>query len=246
MAAHQTAIATILAISVVMTVIACDRSPTAPSFLFARTPPTDTVPASPLPTYVNVSGTVWIHDADRVRPYAGANVASWVETARWGGGGGVVVTDSDGSYLLKVPVNSRLQIYVTTPLVYQPCAVILDVSGDLTRDLRAVSDRQQLGAGLPQELRSQSPTLSGVVFEDTPEGRRGLSDVRVGWDSTGGADLETATTLTDSEGRYVLCGLDRDRPSYVSVSKPGYPPSGKSVRLTAEATTLDIQLQGRR
>ena len=243
MAPHQTAISVILAASVVMT--ACDRSPTAPSFLFSRTPPADTVPASPLPTYVNVSGTVWVHDAERVRPYAGGNVYGWFQTAHYGRGVDPVVTASDGTYLLKVPVNSRLHIFVT-PAVYQPCAVILEVSGDVTRDLRGVSDRRQLGASLPQELRSQSPTVSGVVFEETPEGRRGLSDVRVAWDGSGGADLETATTLTDSDGRYVLCGLDRSRPIYIGVSKPGYLTSAKGVTLTGDATTLDIQLRAGR
>jgi len=243
MAPHQTAIAAILAASVVMT--ACDRSPTGPSFLLAPTPPTDPVPPSPLPTYVNVSGTVWVHDAERVRPYAGGNVHGWFDAGHYGRGVDPVVTDSDGTYLLKVPVNSRLHIYVTPP-VYQPCAAILDVSGDVTRDLRAVSDRRQLGASLPQELRSQSPIVSGVVFEETPEGRRGLSDVRVVWDGSGGADLETATTLTDSDGRYVLCGLEHNRPIYIGVSKPGYLTSAKAVTLTGDVTTLDIQLRAGR
>ena len=224
---------------VVMTSIACDRRSPTSSIPVAPTRPTVMVPPPAAPA--NVSGTVWSHHAEGVRPYSGGNVFGWVETARSGGPLGRVVTDSDGKYQFKVPVDSRVRIYVFPP-PYQPCAVTVEVSGDVTRDVRAVSDRRQLGASLPQQLLSQFPTLSGVVFEDTPEGRRGLSDVRVGWDSSGGADLETATTLTDSEGRYVLCGLDRNRPSYVWVSKPGYPVSGKAVLLSADVTTLDIQL----
>ncbi len=123
--------------------------------------------------------------------------------------------------------------------------VTVDVSGDVTRDVHVVSGREHLGASLPPQLRSQSATLSGVVFEQTPDGPQGLSDVRVSWDDTAGADLELAATLTDSEGRYVLCGLDRNRPGGVSVSRSGYLLATTGVELTGAETTLDIELPSR-
>ena len=241
MVQRHPAVATVLTIGVVMSSITCDRYPTAPSVPAAPSPPTVPVPG---PESANVSGTVWIHDSEGVQPYAGGDVFGWVETAGGAGPLGRAVTDQEGKYLFKALLGSRVRIFLLQP-AYQPCAVTVEVTGDVTRDVHAVSDRGQLGVSLPPQFLSQSPTLSGVVFEDTPDGRRGLSDVHVGWDSSGGGDFETATTLSDSEGRYVLCGLDRNRTSFVSVSKAGYQVSGKAVVLTADTTTLDIQVQRR-
>jgi hypothetical protein len=62
----------------------------------------------------------------------------------------------------------------------------------------------------------------------------------------GGADLVTASTVTDSDGRYVLCGLSRDKTGALLVLKPDYPPFFKSVLLTGTTTTLDVELQAPR
>jgi hypothetical protein len=223
----------------------CDRAPTW-SLPLAPAPPTAPVPPPPSPALANVSGTVWIHDAGGVRPYAGASVFAWVEINRGARSMGRAVTDADGRYLFRPETGSVLRIFANYS-EYQPCAVTLDVSGDLTHDVHIVSNRNQLGARLPQALLSQSPTLSGVVFEVTPEGRRVLSDVHVTFDGTGGgADLVTASTLTDSDGRYVLCGLSRDKTGALFVSKPDYHPFFKSVQLTGAITTLDVELQAPR
>jgi hypothetical protein len=123
--------------------------------------------------------------------------------------------------------------------------VTLVVTGDVTRDVHAVSDLRQLGASLPQVLRSQFPTLSGFVFEATADGPRAISDVLVYSDSTGsGGDVTTAATLTDSDGRYVLCGLDGHTSAYVHAWKSGYGSFWKTVVLTGDITTIDIQLHG--
>jgi hypothetical protein len=198
----------------------------------------------PVPELANVTGTVWIHDADDVRPYAGARVSVWFQTSRQGGGLPPAVADSNGRYLLRAEVGSRLRLNVLGP-TYQPCAVTVEVSGDVTRDVRVVSDREQLGASLPPQLLSQSPTLSGLVFEVTPEGRRVLSDVRLDLVTADGGEIGMATTLTGSDGRYVLCGLEGDRSVGLYASKPEYRLLGMVVVRTGDATTLDIQLQGR-
>ena len=62
----------------------------------------------------------------------------------------------------------------------------------------------------------------------------------------GGADLVTASTSTDSDGRYVLCGLSRDKTGALFVLKPDYPPLFKTVLLTGTTTTLDVELQAAR
>lgn len=242
MARCRTAPVAVLTICAVLTSVACDGSPKSFLLPVAPTPPTVSMPVPELP-HANVSGTVWIHDADAVRPYAGARLSVWFQTSRQGGGLPTAVADSNGRYLFRAEVGSRLRINVLGP-EYQPCAVTVEVSGDVTRDVRAVSDRQQLGASLPPQLLSQSPTLSGVVFEVTPEGRRALSDVSLDLVTADGGEIWMARTLTGSDGRYVLCGLAGDRSAYLNASKPEYPLFGKSVMLTSNATTFDIQLQG--
>ena len=241
MARPRPRVATVLTICALMTSVSCDESPKSGVLSVAPTAPTITLPT---PELADVSGTVWIHDADEVRPYAGAGVSVWFQTSRRGGGLPTAVADSNGRYLIRAEVGSRLRLNVLGP-VYQPCAVTVEVSGDVTRDVHAVSDRQQLGASLPPQLLSQSPTLSGLVFEVTPEGRRVLSDVRLDLVTADGGEIGRARTLTGSDGRYVLCGLEGDTSVYLYASKPEYPLFAQGVVLTGNATTVDIQLQGR-
>lgn len=243
MALRSSAVATVLTTTLAMAAIACDGSrPSASSPTGPTTPPTLTNPIPP--DIANVSGTVWLHEPEGVKPYAGATLYGWVETPRVGGGpSGRAVTDSSGHYLFRAPVGSRIRIYQGRP-PYQPCDVTVAVTGDVTRDVHAVSDPRQLGAGLPQSLRSQFPTLSGVVFEATADGSHAVSDVLVYSDSTGsGGDVVTAATLTGSDGRYVLCGLDGRTSAYVHAWNPGYGLLSKTVVLTGNDTTFDIQLQ---
>ena len=42
------------------------------------------------------------------------------------------------------------------------------------------------------------------------------------WSWTFGIDDASATTLTDGDGRYILCGLDGFALTYLSASKSGY------------------------
>ena len=222
---------------VVMSASTCSTSPTTS----LPTMPSNRA-SVPGPAAASVSGTVWIHDAGSIRPFAGAKVAAWVEMSTRSGGLPAVVADVNGHYVVRAEIGSRVKVMLAER-VHQPCAATVVVSGDVVQDVHAVGDPRQLGANLPSQLRSQSPTLFGVVFEDTPEGRQGVSDVRVAWDSSGGGDIEFATTLTDSAGQYMLCALDRNPPASILVFKPGYRLSGKPVVLTGDATTFDIQIQ---
>jgi hypothetical protein len=194
----------------------------------------------------NVSGTFWIHDSGGRQPLVGASLGVWVETARWGGGlGRPVVTDAEGRYTFRAPLASSVRIIVAASPPYQPCAATLTVNGDVTRDVHTVRDREQLGARLPPQFLSQIPTLSGVVFEVTPEGRRFVSEAHLELVTADGGEIALADTLTDRDGRYVLCGLERDPSFFLYVSKPGYTLFGKGVVLTGNATTFDVELQRR-
>ena len=118
MARRRPRVATVLTIWAVMTSVRCDQSPKSGVLPVAPTPTNITMP---VPEFANVSGTVWIHDADEVRPYAGARVSVWFQTSRGGGGLPTAVADSNGRYLIRAEVGSRLLLNVVSP-AYQPCA----------------------------------------------------------------------------------------------------------------------------
>ena len=74
-------------------------------------------------------------------------------------------------------------------------------AADTRRDIEVV------GSGSPG-FRYDSPTLSGIVYESTADGRRPLPNTRVLFsiDASSGFD---AYTDTDADGRYILCRIPR-------------------------------------
>jgi hypothetical protein len=53
------------------------------------------------------------------------------------------------------------------------------------------------------------PTLSGTVFERTAQGVRPVPDIKLTGDFSAGLGWgPSATTVTDANGRYLLCGVD--------------------------------------
>lgn len=188
-----------------------------------------------------ISGNVWLHAADGVKAYA-SPVGGWTEFAdrgSWAWG-----TNAGGRYTLPVPVGARVRLQVGGQVaVYQPCAVTLQADDNVSRDLHVVSDVAQLGARLPSELMAQMPRLSGVVYENVDGRRTPISEVRVELDGLYGLGLVTATTLTDRDGRYVLCGLDGEGAgTYLFASKAGYALFSSSVTIAGN-TVLDIELR---
>ena len=189
-----------------------------------------------------ISGTVWLHAADGVKAYANP-VGGWTEFAG-GGSWSWGTTDAGGRYTFPAPIGARVRIQFGGQVnVYQPCAVTLQVEGNVSRDLHVVNDVAQLGARLPSQLMVQTPRLSGVVYA-IEEGRRTpISEARVELDGLYGLGLVTATTLTDRDGRYVLCGLDGERNStYLFATKAGYALFSSSVAINGN-TVLDIEMR---
>jgi hypothetical protein len=216
--------------------VACDaRQPIAPS------PPLVASPVPTTPSAPTISGNVWLHTADGVRPFANQSVFGWINSGSSGRTTGRVPTDSNGRFSFPAPLGSRVRIHIGG-FGYQPCEVNANVAGDVTRDIHAVDDRLQLGGRLPAELLANTPTISGYVFEINEDGRHRLADVRVELDGLFGLGLVTATTLTDADGRYVLCGLEGESSTYLFASKAGYQLYEKTVGVNGD-TTLDIELR---
>jgi hypothetical protein len=206
----------------------------------SSTPPPTTVSA---PTgRVTVSGTVWIHDGGGVRPDANGRMFGWVQEPTQGRTTGQVPTDGSGRFSFPVPHGAQVRLQSSINNAYQPCQVTVRADSDVMQDIHAVVDHQQLGAQLPAEFLAHTPLLSGVVFEQTDDGRRPLSDVRVELDGLGGMGLVAATTLTDANGRYILCGLGDERSTYLFASKTGYRLFESGVTLGGN-TNLDIEMR---
>jgi len=151
-------------------------------------------------------------------------------------------TDGGGRFSFTVPQGAQVRLQGSLSGAYQPCQVVVRADTDVAADIHLVTDRQQLGSHLPAELLARTPLVSGLVFEVAGDGRRiPLADVRVELDGLGGLGWVAATTLTDADGRYALCGLAGEPSTYLYASKSGYRLFESSVTLAGN-TGLDIEM----
>src|SRR5688572_30199946 len=224
------------AVSVVCAVACEGSSPLNP----VATAPTPVIAAAPT-TLVTVSGTVWLHGTAGVTGYANGRMFGWVQLPTRGSTTGPVPTDANGRFSFTVAQGAQVRLQSAAD-GFQPCQVVVRANTDVTQDIHVVVDRQQLGSHLPPELLAHTPVLAGVVYEQATGGRTPLADVRVSLDSLGGLGFVAATTLTDADGRYILCGLADDPSTYLFAWKEGYRLFESSVNVTGN-TTLDIELR---
>jgi hypothetical protein len=184
---------------------------------------------------------VWLRDAGSVKPYAGVDVWGWAEMVDRGRRIGPVRTDADGRYTFQVEAGTFVRVQVAAN--YQPCVAGVSVIGNVNRDVYIISDPDQLGDHLPAQLVAETPTLSGLVFETTAQGRQPVAQARVELDMIYGMGDVSATTLTDRAGRYVLCGLSGHHSTYVYASKAGYRLADVGAVAVSGNTFQDIELQ---
>ena len=230
--------ANILAFIVALTSFACSGDS-------VTTPPPTQVPVSS----VTVAGTVWLHDTGGVKPYASVQMHAYVEKGTSGQVTAPISSGPDGRYSFAVPTGSLVRVYTDSLASYQPCVTAIAATGNTNLDVHAIVDSAQLGAHLPSELLNDTPTLSGTVFETTALGRQPVPGVRLQLDMFHGLGDVSAQTLTDSDGRYVLCGLGGAATAfhigspYVYVSKSGYRTYDVGTVQVNGNTILDIELQ---
>jgi hypothetical protein len=227
-------------ITVILGATACADS-TASSRAVLPTGPSPSVSPTPAGQNATVAGIVWLRDKGEVKPYANVNVWGWVEMERSGHRVGPVSSGADGRYGFTVPIGALLRVQVAA--AYQPCVTAIAATGSTNRDVHIIVDPAQLGAHLPGELLVDTPTLSGMVVETTALGRQPVPDVRVELDMLGGMGDVSATTLTDSDGRYVLCGLGGAASTYLYASKSGYRLTDVGTVHLNGNTIRDIELQ---
>ena len=122
----------------------------------------------------------------------------------------------------------------------QPCRVPITATTDI--DIYMVSNALLATTGIPSSMPIQQPTLAGLVFEQTPQGRRPIPGATVIGDFTGGDGwAPSATTESDATGRYLLCGVQNVYAFAVVASAPGYAQAEIPVDIPS-TTTFDIAL----
>ena len=146
------------------------------------------------------------------RPMGGVNVSAWVQSDRSGysywWANGPQSSDFVGHYRLSnLPDGTRVTLQVWKDGYVQQCAApTRTMTEDVELNVTLVSRARvsAAAASVPQPAAGYR-NVSGVVFEDTPQGRQPLAGAFVDFEPV--MDFPGAVTYSDSEGRYLLCGI---------------------------------------
>ena len=125
---------------------------------------------------------------------------------------------ADGRYeLTALPESARVIVQVYKEGYFQQCAAPpVQMTADAGVDVELI----------PRALISASPgsvtnkpgfrSISGVIYENTPTGRLPVPGVFVAYEHTDSSP--GATTLSDVNGRYLLCGIPNDLAASIGTS----------------------------
>jgi hypothetical protein len=207
----------LLLVSVVVLAIGCrNGSPTSPG---ADAP---VVPAgTAVAVNSSLSGVVYESTPAGLRPLAGVPLDVSVEYQSWSPR---VTSDAQGRYAL--PGTGLLKVRAEYPGYSQPCRAAANVTEpETTVNVYLVSDAVLSTIGVPASLPVVSPAISGRVVEQTAAGVRPVPGATLIMDFSGGLGwAPSATTVSDVDGRYMLCGIRDVAGSglLLFVNKPGY------------------------
>jgi hypothetical protein len=200
--------------------------PTAPTPV-----PTSSSPFPPGATSgpASVSGFITETTTQGPRAIGGIPVNAWVQQDRWGysywWANGPRAADASGRYELgNLPDGSNVMLQIWKDGYVQQCAApAFTAAGPLMLDLHLVprtlvsADRSSVPAPA-QGFRH----VSGVVYENAVDGRRPVPGAFVDFEPV--MDFPAAITYTDTQGRFLLCGL----------------PDGTTAELGASLTTARV------
>lgn len=208
-------------------------------------PRAPTVSPPPSEAAYTLSGTVYEHLADGMRPLRGMPLEVWELVG--GTGRRTVTSDAEGRY--RVPFLPGRGIRVTAVsddfLYLQPCPSTTVLTGDTTMDVHLVAARTTRGASLPSTFPVVEPTLSGRVVERTPEGLRPVADAFLELDFSGGEGWEPgAQSISDGSGQYLFCQVTHGGMFGVGiwVVKTGYRSAYFHIGSTPVTSTRDLEL----
>ncbi len=167
---------------------------------------------------------------------ANARVWAWVDRADGTSySAGSVWTNSDGEFRFSLLPDARIFLYAGVDGYNQPCSSITTLTPGFDQTLiEVVSPHEPVFDAAPPPA-----SLTGVVFEQTTEGRRPIAGARVFAETETG--VVAATTTTDAQGRYSLCRLPDSR-MLITPVLTGYDITGTAAAPGA-AVTLDLEMR---
>jgi hypothetical protein len=171
--------------------------------------PTAATPVAPAPSFPVVRLTGQVTDVAR-RPLA-AHVGVFplrISQTWYGAWGRGSESDGSGRYQITNAPEHPDTAYVRAwkDGYVQQCAAAVTLAGDTSADLTLTPIADVAIAGLPAILAARQ--MSGTVYTSREGQRQPLAGAWVGWEMD--MDTVVADTVTDSQGRYRLCGMPKD------------------------------------
>jgi hypothetical protein len=197
-----------------------------------------------------ITGTITEFGPLGQRPVEGARIDVYLYASNGSGHWMSDVTEADGRYELwgiftnAIAVLSASKGDSLANSYRQPCVHELTVTSDMSVDIEIVPQLAGGAAATAAARRGTGPFLTGVVFGQGPDGTRApIPDAVVSLD--GDVAPLAATTITDANGRYVLCGIPRGSHEFAATAAGGYditknPPQKIDI---AGDMTLDVELK---
>ena len=231
-----------LCVLIVATMSACGGDS-----LLSSTPPGSPTPLS-LPNRSNaglstrtITGSVLLYSGAGTRETV-ANVVleTWVERPGVMYFAGYITGDSAGRFSFEVPSDGLVRLYAHPPGLYQPCLTTVK-AGQTETTLRLVSEADVVRAREWPDFKVET-LLSGTIFETSAMGRLPLPDARVQVDGVTGDGRPLSDTLTDADGRFVVCGLEGSPLHALVAFKTGYQWATTMIP-TQGAGPIDLELK---
>jgi hypothetical protein len=209
-------------------------------------------PGLPGPTFFptscvthTISGTITELGPQGQRPVEGASVWVYLFAPHRSGHWMSDVTGADGRYELWGIFTDAIALLITSKGdslngYRQPCVHQVTVTSDMSVDIEIVPQSAGGAAANAAARRGTGPFLTGVVFGQGPDGTRApIPGAMVFLDNT------VATTITDADGRYVLCGIPGGSHELEATAAGGYDISKNPARKfdIFGDTTLDVELK---
>jgi len=179
------------------------------------------------PPAFTVSGMVFENQAGIKQAVSDAWVDLWGLACSTGGNcttrysmlrGSNMFSDASGRYVASgLPAGSAVNIQVGKAGYVAPCATTASGQDDHA-DLELVP-MTSFDTANPLPLTTNRPVLSGMVFETTSDGPKGVAGAFLSVETL--PDLVVATTMTDLTGHFTMCSV---AVSYVYAGKSGYAP----------------------
>ena len=194
-----------------------------------------------------ITGTITELGPEGQRPVEGARIDVYLIASHRSGHWMTDVTEADGRYELWGVFTDAIAVLYAGKgdgLYVQPCVHQVTVSSDMSVDIEIVPRSAGGAAANDAARRGTGSFLTGVVFGQGPDGTRApIPEAMVFLD--GNITALNATTITDADGRYVLCGIPRGSHEFAATAAGGYdisknPP--RTIDISGDMT-LDVELK---